>query len=104
GQSVMIYVSMHKGTLPYGRWDGSSAAPNGSVSLEEAPAVSDWTSLLYSTAITKRSGGVTFGELSDKGLKDTKVFLCPTALPGGATDVVYRTTHFASHPRLMPDL
>lgn len=102
GQSIMIYTNQHKGTLPYGRWDASSAVPDGTITHQDGPTVSDWTTLLIGR-VTGKSGGITYTDAQAAGAQYSQVYTCPSAVEGTREPLYYRL-HYASHPRLMPDL
>jgi prepilin-type N-terminal cleavage/methylation domain-containing protein/prepilin-type processing-associated H-X9-DG protein len=103
GQSIMLYANAHKGTLPYGYWDGAGTAPDG-VKAASTGNSSDWATLvLYTMVGAKASGGVTYTDaLIANGGNNQRIFTCPAALDNYGADK--RVLHFGGHPRIMPDL
>ena len=101
GQGITLYANASRGSLPYGQWDGVGTGPDGTFA---APNVntSDWATLLNGVAMDN-TGNVTYGDLKDANSDISEAFQCPSAVPGNSAPE-FRTLHYASHPRLMPDL
>jgi prepilin-type N-terminal cleavage/methylation domain-containing protein/prepilin-type processing-associated H-X9-DG protein len=103
GQSINIYLTNSKGTLPYGYFDGTQdGATNYATTVPTNPGVSDWTTLILQTAMGK--GGGTYGTLPPPS--DRTVFACPSASPekAGFAGSTLPVLHYSCHPRLMPNL
>lgn len=103
GQAITIYAGQHKGSLPYGYWDGRGK-PDG-VNQGSSNVSSDWALLLLSSALGK--GGNTYG--TQEGSDRTKLqdaFACPAASTDSSNPIgnIPRKLHYSSHPRLMPNL
>ena len=101
GQSIALYSNTYKGSLPYGQWDGIGTGPDGAFGALNANS-SDWATLLDGAAMNAGQG-VTFGEVKTLNGGISEAFQCPEAVPG-ASAPEFRVLHYASHPRLMPDL
>jgi prepilin-type processing-associated H-X9-DG protein/prepilin-type N-terminal cleavage/methylation domain-containing protein len=108
GQAMQIYAVQHKGSFPYGFWDGNP--PDGNKSATLTANSSDWALLLMSVALKK--GGGTYGTMegSDQSLNQD-IFACPNANPDRVSTnptnraiIGERRLHYSSHPRLIPDL
>jgi prepilin-type N-terminal cleavage/methylation domain-containing protein/prepilin-type processing-associated H-X9-DG protein len=108
GQAIQIYTNNHKGSYPYGYWDG--VGPDGNKIPQPSAGASDWAMLLMSSALGK--GGGTYGtqDGTDK-LATQDMFTCPAANmsrtstnPTASALIRDRRLHYSSHPRLMPDL
>jgi prepilin-type N-terminal cleavage/methylation domain-containing protein/prepilin-type processing-associated H-X9-DG protein len=107
GQGVMIYAAQNRGTLPYGRWDDVTKQPGSNpfpkvTPFDDKDNTSDWCGLLAGTVMGKAKGN-TYAELRNSSSNVSASFTCPTAQPGFTTPA-YFVNHYASHPRLMPDL
>jgi len=113
GQALQIYTVAHKGTLPFGYWDGvgkpdGNEANNTTYSAffpSSVPTATDWQLLLMAHALGKM--GDTAGTAAQEDLdKFQGTFVCPTASPERAGDTFksVRRLHYACHPRLMPRL
>jgi prepilin-type N-terminal cleavage/methylation domain-containing protein/prepilin-type processing-associated H-X9-DG protein len=103
GQAIQLYAGQHKGSLPYGFWDGRGS-PDGLKQGAGAQAT-DWALLLMSSALGK--GGSTYGtQAGSDTSKLQDAFACPAASldSTNAAGGIPRKLHYSSHPRLMPDL
>ena len=98
GQAAMVYANMHQGLLPYGYWDGTGDAADGSNAPDSGPDASDWASLLGGKAMSNR--GITYGDIEAGRGSPQEAFACPAAVQVNTPSK--RILHYASHPRLMP--
>jgi prepilin-type N-terminal cleavage/methylation domain-containing protein/prepilin-type processing-associated H-X9-DG protein len=113
GQAIQIYAYNNKGMLPFGDYDGGENINTGSIIFGTAnPARSDWTVLLQSALSTNagtswNQNGSGNGQFGNNAFAASvrQVFYCPDA---PVTNTPYTEgvaiTHYASHPRLMPQL
>jgi prepilin-type N-terminal cleavage/methylation domain-containing protein/prepilin-type processing-associated H-X9-DG protein len=99
GQAIMMYSNEHKGTLPFGYWDGVGAVDN-SDNPPNGPSAMDWSTLIWGKAMKGR--GITYGDIPRGSTTAMEAFACPSAIPIANTSG--RVLHYASHPRLMPML
>lgn len=104
GQAINLYAVANRQSLPYGYWDGVGS-PDGTTSGANGNT-SDWQLLLMSNALGK--GGNTYGTQSGADAsKLQQMFVCPSASTERASVIAFRVErklHYASHPRLMPNL
>ena len=95
GLGVALYANQNRGVLPIGYWNGTQIG----TSIPAGPdASTDWT-LLVLNAMNSNAGN-SYGATPTAAKRS--IFLCPRApAPNSDADLV---THYACHPRLMPDL
>ncbi|MFN4242195.1 MAG: type II secretion system protein [Tepidisphaerales bacterium] len=97
GQAIMMYANEHKGTLPFGYWDGVGVVddvdspPNG-------PSAMDWSTLIWGRAMG--GPGITYADIPAGNPNAMSIFACPAAIEMPNTSG--KVLHYASHPRLMP--
>lgn len=98
GQLLAMYENNHKGSLPYGYWNGAAPLSN----PYNGAAASDWTTLLSNTM--NSSYAIDYNDAvnyTQATAGSRGVFLCPTAIESTAPGLL---THYSAHPRLMPSL
>jgi prepilin-type processing-associated H-X9-DG protein len=100
GQQIRIYAASHKDSLPMGYWNGIT--PIGAGGFDRTKAV-DWTVLL-NFALNQKYGNnyATSQDNNAEYAKLREVFTCPTVSARPTRRV--SLTHYAAHPRLMPDM
>ena len=97
GEAMAIYTGISKGTLPYGYWNGAVPV----TAAADPTRATDWAVLL-TAAMGKGFGSYATQNGSDNS-KIQGMFTCPSA-PYDALSAGTRKLHYASHPRIMPDL
>lgn len=104
GQSMYLYADRNKGALPYGFWDGTLPAGS-SDTRPPADRAGSWPMLLMN-ALDPRLG-TNWNTAFNTGANTTKLrqaLFCPE-LGSVATDqLVSASTHYLSHPRIMPQM
>ena len=115
GQAIYIYVSVNKGTLPYGFWNGDNPTKydsyGRSLGKDPLPAgvttdmrANHWVMLLQNTLNNKY--GTNWGDSYAQNANISRIrqlFLCPDA--PGSYDVNRSSSgsvHYYCHPLLMP--
>ena len=94
GQGILMYANQNKGVLPYGFWGGVSGQTPGS----------QWT-LLVMHALTGRGGDWNDAVSTGQNTSRTKtLFHCPEVPDTDLSAQESAIVHYASHPRLMPQL
>ena len=99
GQAIVMYSNEHKGTLPFGYWDGVGAV-DGTDAPANGPSAMDWSTLIWGKVMKGR--GITYGDIPQGKPGTMESFACPAAKE--APNPTGKILHYASHPRLMPML
>jgi prepilin-type N-terminal cleavage/methylation domain-containing protein/prepilin-type processing-associated H-X9-DG protein len=95
GQSIQAYTIAHKGTLPFGFWDGSAPGSN----VFDSTKASEWSLLLLNFFSSKY--GTNYTEHAAPGGEASRlrgVFKDTDTIEGVGI------IHYSVHPRLMPNL
>jgi prepilin-type N-terminal cleavage/methylation domain-containing protein/prepilin-type processing-associated H-X9-DG protein len=101
GQAIYLYVDRNKGSLPYGFWDGSVPLGSG----QNAALAGSWPMLLLN-ALDPRLG-TNWNSAVNSGTNTSKLrqaLFCPQLGNVTVDQQASATTHYLSHPRLMPQL
>ncbi|HUB24347.1 MAG TPA: DUF1559 domain-containing protein [Tepidisphaeraceae bacterium] len=111
GEAIQIYAYNYKGMLPEGDYDGANNVNTGTLTFSTTGAT-DWTVLLQSVMSSNAgslwssngSGNGNFGNNADAA-SIRQVFYCPDApVTNNPDSEAVAITHYATHPRLMPQL
>ena len=95
GQTIAMYSTAHKGSLPYGYWDGTPPGNSGFDSNRSA----DWSLLLLNFLSNKYDINYTgHAQTGGEAARLREVFKDTDTLPG--TGIL----HYSAHPRLMPNI
>jgi len=109
GQALQIYAGDNGGSFPEGLWTGKSTPkskiPWSAIGYDYTQYV-DWTTLIQHELNGSIGSAYNNGSQSQAQLLSgiRRVFLCPTAPPGGDTDYNDILYQYVCHPRLMPYL
>ncbi|MGD0461022.1 MAG: DUF1559 domain-containing protein [Tepidisphaeraceae bacterium] len=109
GQALQIYAADNGGSFPEGVWNGKSTPklkiPWPTLGSDYTQYV-DWTTLIQHELNGSIGSAYNNGSQSQRQLLSgiRRVFLCPTAPPGGDTDYNDILYQYVCHPRLMPYL
>jgi len=107
GQGIQMYTIAHKGSLPYGYWDGfiDPNGPGGFNQGMDGSKASNWCLLVQNTLAPKY--GLTWNDANvtdANAAKLRELFICPEApLPPkySAANGSVHLLHYICHPRLM---
>ncbi len=100
GLALVLYTQNNKGSLPYGYWNGST--PGGAFDGTKA---GHWALLLLNTMNPRN--GTSFDSAFTSGANTTKLreaLFCPSVPNVNVAQAEAGNVHYASHPRLMPQL
>jgi len=116
GEAIQIYAYDYKGILPEGQYDGGeniiTGQQNFASTQQIANAATDWTVLLQSVMSTNAgtlwgTNGSGSGNFGNNALASSirQTFYCPDApVTNNPYQEATPLTHYACHPRLMPQL
>jgi prepilin-type N-terminal cleavage/methylation domain-containing protein/prepilin-type processing-associated H-X9-DG protein len=95
GQIIQMYATAHKGSLPYGFWDGS--APNSTVF--DSTRAGEWSTVLLNFLSNKY--GTNYTDHASTGGETARL---RSAFKDTDTQDGTGIIHYSAHPRLMPNL
>ncbi len=98
GMLFTMYANESKGSLPFGKWDGTAPAGSGLT----AGLATDWSFLMVNLLSNADANNTAADFARTAGTR--RLFIDADTIPSVAATVGIDTLHYSAHPLLMPSL